>query len=107
MSLPITALVLTFNEAIHIERCLRSIQVLTHDIIVVDCFSTDTTVNVAEALGAKVLRHEWEGNQAAQINWALTQLPSNTEWVMRIDADEIITSDLAEKIKVCLLEIPN
>ena len=86
MSPPITVIILTFNEAIHIERCIRSIQVLTHNIIVVDCYSTDSTLEIARSLGAKVLQHAWEGNQATQMNWALTQLPTSAQWVMRIDA---------------------
>ena len=106
MSLPITAIILTFNEAIHIERCIRSIQVLTHNIIVVDCYSTDSTVEIARSLGAKVLQHAWEGNQATQMNWALTQLPTSAQWVMRIDADEIISADLAKNINTCISAVP-
>ena len=106
MSLPITVIILTFNEAIHIERCIRSIQVLTHNIIVVDCYSTDSTLEIARSLGAKVLQHAWEGNQATQMNWALTQLPTSAQWVMRIDADEIISADLAKNINTCISAVP-
>ena len=85
----LTALILTFNEAIHLERCLANVSQLTSDIVVVDSFSTDQTIQIAQKFGARILQRAWENNHATQVNWALSQLPSTTEWVMRIDADEI------------------
>ena len=70
----ITALVLTYNEEIHIERCLRSILPLTQQIVVVDSLSTDNTVKLARSLGAQVLERAWENNHSTQVNWALDQL---------------------------------
>jgi glycosyltransferase involved in cell wall biosynthesis len=98
----ITALVLTYNEEIHIERCLRSILPLTQQIVVVDSLSTDNTVKLARSLGAQVLERAWENNHSTQVNWALDQLPSTTDWIMRIDADEILTPQLVKQIQVLL-----
>jgi len=98
----LTVLVLTFNEELHLARCLQSILPLTNDIVVVDCFSQDQTIAIAKQNGAKVLERAWENNHSTQVNWALTQLPADTEWVMRIDADEYLTPDLIAQIKAVL-----
>lgn len=98
----LTVLVLTFNEELHLARCLQSILPLTNDIVVVDCFSQDQTVAIAKQYGARVLDRAWENNHSTQVNWALTQLPADTEWVMRIDADEYLTSELITQIKEVL-----
>lgn len=98
----LTVLVLTFNEEMHLARCIESILPLTQDIVVVDCFSQDQTVVIAKRYGAKVLERAWENNHSTQVNWALSQLPADTEWVMRVDADEVLTPKLIEQIKTVL-----
>jgi glycosyltransferase involved in cell wall biosynthesis len=95
----ITAIVLTYNEEIHLARCLESIHRLTDDIYVVDSFSTDRTLEIAGKYGAKLLQRVWDNNHSNQVNWALEQLPLDTQWVMRIDADEILTAELVDEIK--------
>jgi glycosyltransferase involved in cell wall biosynthesis len=96
----ITAVILTFNEEIHLARCIESLLPLTHDIIVVDSLSTDRTIEIARKYGARVLERAWENNHSIQINWALTELDSNqTEWVLRIDADEVLTPELVSELK--------
>ena len=57
-------------------------------VLVVDCFSTDDTREIARAQGARVIQHDWV-NHATQFNWALTQLDPDTDWVLRLDADDI------------------
>ena len=94
----ITAIILTFNEEIHLERCINNVKKITQNIIVVDSFSTDNTINIAVAMGIKVIQNKWV-NYATQFNWALTQLDLNTEWVLRIDADEYLTQELVNEIK--------
>ena len=98
----LTVLVLTFNEELHLARCLQSILPLTNDIVVVDCFSQDKTIAIAKQYGVRVLERAWENNHSTQVNWALSQLPADTEWVMRIDADEYLTPDLITQIKEVL-----
>jgi glycosyltransferase involved in cell wall biosynthesis len=93
-------LILTSNEENHIRRCLESLRELApNEIYVVDCFSQDATVDIAKSLGAKVIRHVWPGAQALQFNWALDHLPIETEWVLRLDADEYLRPELIEEIK--------
>lgn len=94
----ITAIILTYNENLHISRCISSLRDIAYEVIVVDCFSSDETTEIAESLGARIIRHTWL-NHAAQFNWALTQLSKDTEWVLRIDADEILTPNLVSQIK--------
>jgi len=94
----ITVVILTFNEEKHIERCLRSALQAARQVFVVDSFSTDRTVEIAEALGARVWQHEFRSH-AAQFAWALENLPIDTDWVMRVDADEVITPELAESLR--------
>lgn len=92
--LDISVIILTLNEELHIRRCIENIKPIAKQIFVVDCFSKDKTVDIAKELGAEVFQHEWPGNQAAQFNWALENLPITTEWILRLDADEYLTSEL-------------
>jgi len=101
----LTVIVLTFNEEIHIERCLKSAFQVAKQVFVVDSFSTDKTVAIAEERGARVWQHEFK-NHAAQLAWALENLPIDTQWVMRVDADEIISPDLAENLRNRLAHVP-
>jgi glycosyltransferase involved in cell wall biosynthesis len=101
----ISAIVLTHNEEIHLERCLSSLVGLVSDVLVVDSFSSDQTAEIAEKFGAKVLRRAWV-NYADQFNWALDQISSEVEWVLRIDADEFLTSSLIEEIQHKLGSVP-
>ena len=100
----ITAIVLTYNEEIHLERCLESIRNLTDLIYVVDSFSTDKTLDIARQFNVNLLQRAWDNNHSNQVNWALDQLPENTEWVIRIDADEVIEPALIGEIKRIKLE---
>lgn len=93
----LTVVILTFNEEKHIERCMRSALQVAHQVFVVDSFSTDRTVEIAESLGAQVWQHEFR-NHAAQLAWALGNLPIDTEWVMRVDADEVISPAITEEM---------
>ena len=91
-------IILTFNEEIHLKRCIESLQNLKAKILVVDSFSTDRTIEIARSSGAQVLQHEYI-NHAIKFNWALEQLNSNFDWVLRIDADEVLTTELCDEIK--------
>jgi glycosyltransferase involved in cell wall biosynthesis len=94
----LTVVILTYNEALHIGRAIDSVASVADQIVVVDSGSTDQTVELARNRGAWVLKNPFI-SQAQQFNWALTQLPSDTDWVFRLDADEIVSSELAESLK--------
>lgn len=97
----LTVIILTKNEARHIARALASVADLADRCVIVDSGSSDETVALAEAAGADVLHHPWV-NYATQFNWALDQLPDTTEWILRLDADEIVTKPLAAEIRTFL-----
>ncbi|AKD01931.1 spsA [Pontibacter korlensis] len=94
----ISVVILTYNESLHIRRCIESVKDVCQDIYLVDSFSTDDTVQVAQSLGAIVYQNKWENNYAKQFNWGLDNLPITTDWVLRLDADEYLTPELASEI---------
>ena len=100
----LVAIILTFNEEQHLARCIGSLEGIATHILVADCFSTDATLEVARAHGARVVQREWV-NHATQFNWALTQLDADTDWVLRIDADEVLTPVLVSEIQSRLPEL--
>ncbi len=104
--LDITVIVLTYNEKLHIERCLTSIKTFAKYIIVVDSFSTDGTQKLAQDLGAVVVENKFI-NYAKQFNWALNNLQIKTKWVMRLDADEYLTTELITDLKMKFNSIPD
>ncbi len=103
----VSIVVLTFNEQNQISRCLKSSKELTDEIFIIDSYSTDDTIKIAESLGAKVFQHKWENNHAKQFNWGLENLPIKTEWVLRLDADEYLLPELAAEIKERLTILEN
>jgi len=102
MALDISVVILTYNEEIHIRRCIERILPITTKIFIVDSFSTDATVSIAEELGVIVYQNKWENSYAKQFNWALTNLPIQTEWVLRLDADEYLTDELIAELQTRL-----
>lgn len=99
MKLDLSVIILTYNEEIHIQRCIENVNQIARKVYVVDCHSNDGTQEIARSLGAEVVEHDWPGNQAAQFNWALDNLPIETEWILRLDADEYLLPELIEELK--------
>ncbi|HEY2363014.1 MAG TPA: glycosyltransferase family 2 protein [Candidatus Angelobacter sp.] len=95
----ISVVIISYNEEANIERMLESVMPLVRDgkgeIIVVDSGSTDRTVEIAESHGAKVLIEEWKG-YAAQKNSAIEKALG--DWILSLDADEALSSELAEEL---------
>ena len=79
----LTAIILTRNEEKNIGECLKSIQGFASRAVVVDCGSTDGTVDIAKSLGAEVIFHEFS-YYAAQFNWAIDNANIDTEWILRL-----------------------
>jgi glycosyltransferase involved in cell wall biosynthesis len=99
MKRPLSIIVTTNNEADNIGRCLGSVSAISDDILVVDSFSTDDTVAIAQQLGAKVVQRAYQG-PADQKNWAIPQ--AKNEWVLLLDADEIASPELVAEISTLL-----
>lgn len=99
----LTTIILTFNEEKNITNAINSVKSLSKRIIVVDSYSTDKTVEIAKSLGVEVIQHPFE-NQAKQFIYAINNLTINTQWIMRLDADEMISNDAAKEIEdICLI----
>jgi glycosyltransferase involved in cell wall biosynthesis len=92
----LTAIVPTFNEEANISDCLTSLD-FADEILVVDSFSTDRTLELARAQPkVRVLQHEYEGN-GPQCNWAMER--ATHEWMLIVDADERVPAELASEIR--------
>ncbi|MBB4396211.1 glycosyltransferase family 2 protein [Bradyrhizobium sp. ERR14] len=101
----LAVIILTYNEHLHLARALHSVRAIAKEIFVVDSFSTDDTAQIAESFGAVVLQHPFV-NQAKQFQWALENVPIKSEWVMRLDADEVVGTDLQAEIERRLPLVP-
>ena len=101
----LTVVILTQDEARHIGRCIASLTGLADRIVIVDSGSTDATCTIAADAGAEVFHHKWR-NYADQFNWALDNSQIDTDWTMRVDADEVVTLDLAAKLADRLTSTP-
>jgi glycosyltransferase involved in cell wall biosynthesis len=102
MRFPLSVVILARNEAINIERCVRAVQ-WCDDVVVVDDESTDATVDLATAAGARVVQHHFT-SFADQRNWALLHADLKHEWVLHLDADEVVTEDLRKELELTLPE---
>ena len=91
----VTAIIPTFNEERHIVDAIQSVR-WANEVLVVDSFSTDKTVELAKANGARVIQREY-GYSASQKNWAIPQAAN--PWIFLLDADERCTPELAQEIK--------
>ncbi|MEH1767109.1 MAG: glycosyltransferase family 2 protein [Nostoc sp.] len=103
MSFSVSSVILTKNEVFNIERCITSLQ-WCKEIVVVDSGSSDGTIQLANELGAKIFTHIQSPpyKAAVQRNWALQNCSLTGDWVLFVDADEVITLNLAGEIqRVC------
>lgn len=100
----LTAIILTYNEEKHLQRCIDSIKVVCQRIIIVDSFSTDNTEKIAKENLVDLYKNPWV-NHAVQFNWALDNCDVSTDWVLRIDSDEYLMAELQNEILLKLNEI--
>jgi len=96
----LSVVIITFNEEKNIERCLKSIEGIADDIIIIDSFSTDKTEEICKAKGVRFIQHKFDGH-IEQKNWAITQ--AKYPHILSLDADEAID----EILKKSILEIKN
>ncbi|HUJ12914.1 MAG TPA: glycosyltransferase family 2 protein [Thermoanaerobaculia bacterium] len=104
-SAALTGLVLTFNEEKNIAACVESLLPLAKSIFIVDSGSTDRTVAIADQLGARVVHHPFE-THARQWRWGLDNLPIESEWVLALDADQRLSSQLQQEISAFIEKNP-
>jgi glycosyltransferase involved in cell wall biosynthesis len=104
-SCSISVVILTYNEEVNLPACLDSLKGLACEVFVVDSGSTDRTAEIARSYGAEVALHEFQ-TQAQQLNWALDHLTFKGDWVLRMDADERLTPELAQELVTRLPTFP-
>lgn len=95
----LTAIILTKNEESDIKKCIESLQGWVKRIVVVDSGSTDATLEISRSLGVEVVEKIPFIDYATQFNWAIDNLRIDTTWVLRFDADEVLTTDLRKELE--------
>ena len=91
----LSVVIITHNEEQNIGRCLDALKGLADEIIVVDSFSTDKTVEICETYGCRVIVREFKG-YVDQKQFAVNEAKNN--WILSLDADEVITEGLKTEI---------
>lgn len=94
---PVSVLVLTYNEERNLPRCLESVA-WADDVLVIDSFSTDRSVDIAEAYGARVLQRRFD-TFAGQRNYGVEQGDLRHPWVLHLDADEVVPPELEAELR--------
>ena len=97
-SIAVTVVIPTRNEARHLARCLEGVRRFS-EVYVVDSQSTDSTVEIARAFDADVVQFHYQGGWPKKRQWAIDSLPLENNWILLLDADEVLTSDLADEIE--------
>ncbi len=97
----ITANIITLNEEKNIEEVIKSVQTVCDEVLVVDSLSSDKTCQIAESLGAKVIKQEYLGDGPQK---AFGAPFAKNEWILSIDADERLDLNAIEEIKKLDLE---
>jgi len=94
----LTVIILTKNEENNIEKCIKSFGPLAKRFVIIDSYSTDNTLLISKRLGADIYQNEFV-DHSTQVNWGLENVDYDSEWIMRIDADEELTEELANEIR--------
>lgn len=98
----LSVLILTLNEEINLPQCLASLQ-WCNDIVVLDSISSDKTKKIAASYNARIFERKFD-NYAAQRNFGINEISYKNQWLLMIDADEVVTNDLIGEIKNVLLD---
>ena len=97
-NLPITVIIAAKNEEANIARCISSLN-RAERIIVVDSHSNDATAQFSKEHGAEVFQFDYQGGYPKKRQWAMDNIPIHTEWILLLDADEVIPNRLWEEIQ--------
>jgi glycosyltransferase involved in cell wall biosynthesis len=89
--------ILTYNEQANIERCLRSLVGFTDDVVIIDSYSKDDTLDICRRYGARILQNRFV-NHGVQSNWGLQNGGFKYDWIIRLDSDEILPTKLKHEL---------
>ncbi len=98
MILPITILIAAKNEAANLPKCLAALRGRVERIVVLDSQSTDATVEIAHGSGTEVVQFQYAGGYPKKRQWAFETLAIATEWILLLDADEVVPPALWDEI---------
>ena len=101
--LPVSVIIPTRNEAHNLPRCLESLKSVG-EVFVIDSQSSDETVTIARSYGANVVQFHYAGGWPKKRQWAMNTLAFAYDWILLLDADEVLTSELAEEIRSAIRE---
>jgi len=96
--IPVSVVIAARNEAKNLPRCLQALRD-AGEIYVIDSQSSDDTVEIARSLGAKVVQFHYQGGWPKKRQWAMETLPLAYDWILLLDADEVLTPELAKEIR--------
>src|ERR1700678_1532137 len=99
--IPVSVIIAARNEAKNLPRCLQALQD-AGEVYVIDSQSSDDTVEIARSLGAKVVQFHYQGGWPKKRQWAMETLPLAYDWILLLDADEVLTPELAEEIRAAM-----
>lgn len=95
---PLSILIPTKNEKLNLRLCLEQLKGWADEIVVVDSQSNDGTIELAEFYGATVIQFRYEGGWPKKRQWALNTYPFRNEWILLLDADEILLQPIRDEI---------
>src|SRR5579863_5529622 len=99
--LPVSVIIPVRNEAKNLPRCLQALKEVG-EVLVIDSQSTDGTVEVARSYGAQVVQFHYQGGWPKKRQWAMNTLPIAFDWILLLDADETLTPELSEEIRLAI-----
>jgi len=100
-TLPVSVIIPVRNEAKNLPRCLAALKDVG-EVYVIDSQSADETVEIARSCGAQVMQFHYSGGWPKKRQWAMDTLPFAYDWILLLDADEVLTPELAEEIRVAI-----
>jgi glycosyltransferase involved in cell wall biosynthesis len=99
--LPVSVIIAARNEAKNLPRCLQALTDVG-EVYVIDSQSTDETVEIARSNGAQVVQFHYQGGWPKKRQWAMSTLPIACDWILLLDADEVLTPELTEEIRAAI-----
>jgi len=100
--LPVSVIIAARNEEKNLSRCLQALRDFG-EVYVIDSQSTDETVEIARSHAARVVQFHYQGGWPKKRQWALDTLPIVHDWILLLDADEVLTPEFTEEIRCAIL----
>jgi glycosyltransferase involved in cell wall biosynthesis len=99
--LPVSVIIAVRDEAKNLPRCLQALRDVG-EVYVIDSQSTDETVEIARSHGAQVVQFHYQGGWPKKRQWAMNTLAIAHDWILLLDADEVLTPELCEEIRAAI-----